>query len=421
MITIVIGMQWGDEGKGKIIDILSEKKDIIVRYQGGNNAGHTIVSPKGKFVLHLIPSGILHRNKKCIIGNGVVVDPKALIGEIEDLQKRNIEVEGNLLISERCHLIFPYHRVLDKLREKKGLLKIGTTGRGIGPCYADKVSRCGIRFIDLYSKDFKEKLKNNIEEKNELFKAYGFEGFSFNQIYERYQEFGKKFKKYICDCSLILNKAILDKKDILFEGAQGTLLDIDHGTYPYVTSSNAVAGGACSGSGIAPTSVDEIIGVAKAYTTRVGEGPFPGQFPDKLMAEFQRRGEEYGATTGRARRCGWFDALIARYSVRVNNLKTIVVTKLDVLSKCQSIKICTAYKYKGRIFKELPADKQVLSQCELIYEECDGWQEDISQIKHYKDLPKNAKKYLRKIENLLEIKIGIVSVGSKREQTIFIE
>ena len=421
MTTIVIGMQWGDEGKGKIIDILSERADIIVRYQGGNNAGHTIVLPEGRFILHLIPSGILRKNKKCIIGNGVVVDPQALIKEIEELEKRGIKIDRRLLISERCHIIFPYHRILDRLREEKGVLKIGTTARGIGPCYADKVSRTGIRFIDLYSKDFKERLRNNIREKNEIFKAYGFKGFSFNKVYEQYQEFGERLRRYICDCSVVLNRAISEKKNILFEGAQGTLLDIDYGTYPYVTSSNALAGGACAGAGIAPTSIEEVIGVAKAYTTRVGEGPFPGQFSDRLMAEFQRVGKEYGATTGRSRRCGWFDALIARHSVRLNNLKTIAITKLDVLSGQRSVKICTAYKYKNKVFKELPADSRVLAQCRPIYENWAGWEEDISPIREYKDLPQNARRYLERIEQLLGVEIKIISVGSQREETIFKE
>lgn len=419
MTTIVIGMQWGDEGKGKIIDILSEKADIIVRYQGGNNAGHTIVLPEGKFILHLIPSGILHKNKKCIIGNGVVVDPQSLIEEIEDLEKKGIKIDKKLLISERCHLIFPYHRILDKLREKKGVLKIGTTGRGIGPCYADKVSRSGIRFVDLYSKNFKERLRNNISEKNGIFKAYGFKGFSFSKIYEQYQEFAEQLKRYICDCSSILNKAISEKKNILFEGAQGALLDIDYGTYPYVTSSNAIAGGACAGSGVAPTCIDEIVGVVKAYTTRVGEGPFPGQFSDKLMAEFQRKGKEYGATTGRSRRCGWFDAVIVGHSVKINNIKTVAITKLDILSGYKNIKICTAYKYKNKIFKELPADSQILTECKPVYKNYRGWQEDISQIKQYKDLPQNARKYLEEIEHLLGVEIKIISVGSERKQTIF--
>ncbi|MCK4859681.1 MAG: adenylosuccinate synthase [Candidatus Omnitrophica bacterium] len=420
MTTIVVGMQWGDEGKGKIIDILSEKADIIVRYQGGNNAGHTIVLPKEKFILHLIPSGILHKNKKCVIGNGVVVDPQSLIEEIADLEKRGIEIDKNLLISERCHLIFPYHRILDKLREKKGLLKIGTTGRGIGPCYADKVSRCGIRFADLYSNDFKKKLKNNIKEKNAVLKTYGFKGFVFTEVYEQYQEFGERLKSYVCNCAAILNKAIGNKKNVLFEGAQGTLLDIDYGTYPYVTSSNAIAGGVCAGAGIAPTSIDKIIGVIKAYTTRVGEGPFPGQFSPKLMREFQHLGKEYGATTGRARRCGWFDAVLARHSVKINNLKTIAITKLDILSNCETIKICTGYRYKNEVLKDLPADSDILFHCQPIYEEYAGWQEDISQIKEYKNLPDSAKKYLCKIEKLLMVKIKIVSVGSERGQTIFI-
>ncbi|RKY38565.1 MAG: adenylosuccinate synthase [Candidatus Omnitrophota bacterium] len=420
MTTVVVGMQWGDEGKGKIIDLLAEKADVIVRFQGGNNAGHTIVLPQGKFILHLIPSGILHRGKKCVIANGVVVDPEVLIEEIESLERRGVEVEGNLLISERSHLIFPYHRALDKLKEKRGMFKIGTTGRGIGPCYADKVARSGIRLIDLYSEEFKERLKDNVEEKNVLFRAYGIEEFSVEQIYEQYQRFARRLKKYLCDCSQVLSRAIEERKDVLFEGAQGTLLDIDYGTYPYVTSSNALAGGVSAGAGVAPTCIDEVIGVTKAYTTRVGEGPFPGEFADDLIDRFRERGEEYGATTGRARRCGWFDALIGKHSVRLNAIKSIAITKLDVLTGMGEINICVAYRYKGEVVKELPADIKVLKECEPIYEHWKGWEEDISRIREYKDLPENAKRYLGRIEELLQVKIKIISVGSEREQTIFI-
>lgn len=402
--TIVVGAQWGDEGKGKIIDILARDADIIVRYQGGNNAGHTVVVGDEEFILHLIPSGVLHKGKICIIGNGVVVDPQALLNEIEMLRRKGIRVDGNLLVSESAHVIFPYHKMIDKRRGAK----IGTTGRGIGPCYVDKMARCGIRMVDLVNKDsLRRKLKANLEGTSE---------FTFEKIYSEYLDYGKRIKKYLADASLVLNKAIAKKKRILFEGAQGTLLDIDHGTYPYVTSSSATAGGALIGTGVGPTKINKVIGVVKAYTTRVGEGPFPTEFRRALMEKIRHKGKEFGATTGRPRRCGWFDVVSVRHSVIVNGLSEIAVTKLDVLDEMKKIKVCTSYKYKGKIYKDFPADIDILENCEPIYEELDGWMQDTSSIIKYQDLPKNAKAYLSRLSKLLGVEIGLVSVGSKRRQ-----
>ncbi|UCB57451.1 MAG: adenylosuccinate synthase [Candidatus Omnitrophota bacterium] len=419
--TILVGTQWGDEGKGKIIDVLSRQADIIVRFQGGNNAGHTIVVKGEKFILHLIPSGILHKDKVCVIGNGVVVDPQVLLEEIESLEKRNIEINSNLKISDQAHLIFPYHKIIDKLREsKKATLKIGTTGRGIGPCYADKVNRTGIRLIDLLDKDvFRKKLKTALVEKNEIFrKIYRHEGFSFEEIYEKYLSYARRIKKYAFDCTSFLNAEIKKGKDILFEGAQGTSLDVDFGTYPYVTSSNTTAGGACIGSGISPVDIDKIIGVAKAYTTRVGKGPFPTQFPQGLMEEIRHKGGEFGATTGRPRRCGWFDAVVVRRSITVNHLAALAITKLDVLDGLKKIKICTGYKYNGKIYRDFPASIKVLENSQVVYEEHSGWLKPTSSVTHFKDLPVNARRYIKRLEELLETKVSMVSVGSEREQII---
>ena len=402
--TIVVGAQWGDEGKGKIIDILARDADIIVRFQGGNNAGHTVVVGDEEFILHLIPSGILHKGKLCIIGNGVVIDPQALLNEINMLREKGIEVDGNLLISEGAHVIFPYHKVIDK---KHGTI-IGTTGRGIGPCYVDKMTRCGIRTIDLVNKDsLRRKLQANLEKSLE---------FDMEKIYTEYLNYAKRIKKYFCNTSLVLNEAIAKGKRILFEGAQGTLLDIDHGTYPYVTSSNAVAGGALTGTGVGPTKIDKVIGVMKAYTTRVGEGPFPTEFRQLLMEKIRCKGKEFGATTGRPRRCGWFDAVIAGHAVMVNGLTEIVVTKLDVLDEIQKIKICTAYKYKGKEYRHFPADIDILTNLQPVYEEYDGWMQDTTSVTRFRDLPKNAKTYLSHLSKLLKVKIGMVSVGSERRQ-----
>ncbi|MBU1913279.1 MAG: adenylosuccinate synthase [Candidatus Omnitrophica bacterium] len=401
---IVVGAQWGDEGKGKIIDILSRDADIIIRYQGGNNAGHTVVIGDKEFILHLIPSGILRKGKLCIIGNGVVIDPEALLSEIDILKKKGIEIDGNLMISESAHVILPYHKVIDKRRGAK----IGTTGRGIGPCYIDKMARCGIRMIDLVNPEsLKKKIYANLE---------GSEEFNAEQIYNEYLEYGEKIKKYLANVSQVLNKAIAKKKDILFEGAQGALLDIDHGTYPYVTSSSATAGGACTGTGVGPTKMDKVIGVVKAYTTRVGEGPFPTEFGKDLMEKIRTKGKEFGATTGRPRRCGWFDAVIVRHAVAVNGLDEIVITKLDVLDEMDKIKICTGYRYKGRLYKDFPADIEMLENCEPVYETCNGWMKDTTSVTKYKDLPENTKKYLSRLSKLLNAKISMVSVGSKREQ-----
>jgi adenylosuccinate synthase len=420
MNAIIVGAQWGDEGKGKIIDILSEKADLIIRYQGGNNAGHTVVVNKKEFILHLVPSGILHKGKKCIIGNGVVVDPEALIKELNHLKKHGIDVDKRLFISDKVHLIFPYHNLLDSLREERLKGKIGTTKRGIGPCYADKVNRCGIRMVDLMNvKLFREQLRVNVNEKNEfLKKIYDHKGFSYDDLLEKYLGYGEILKKYVVEMAPILHSAIEDKRYILFEGAQGTLLDIDHGTYPFVTSSSASAGGACAGAGVSPNKIDKIIGVVKAYTTRVGEGPLPTMFDKRLMDEIQTRGKEFGATTGRPRRCGWFDNVVARHSVITNGLTEVALTKLDVLDGLKEIKICTAYKYKGKLIKNFPADIEALSESEPVYETMPGWLRETTQCKTYKDLPVKARKYLERLSDLMGTKISIISVGSRRRETI---
>ncbi|MBN3039315.1 MAG: adenylosuccinate synthase [Candidatus Omnitrophica bacterium] len=419
--TVLVGTQWGDEGKGKIIDVLSRKADIIVRFQGGNNAGHTVVVDNQKFILHLIPSGVLNRGKTCIIGNGVVVDPQVLLEEIENLEKRGIDIGNNLKISDQAHLIFPYHKIIDKLREsRKTRQKIGTTGRGIGPCYADKVNRCGIRLADLLDKEvFKKKLKLALIEKNEMFrKIYRHQGFSFADIHRQYLAYAEKIAKYSFDCAEFLYSAIKKRKNILFEGAQGTVLDVDFGTYPFVTSSNTTAGGACIGTGVAPTDIDKIIGVAKAYTTRVGSGPFPTQFSRKLLEEIRHKGNEFGATTGRPRRCGWFDAVVVRRAVTVNRLDEIALTKLDVLDGLKKIKICTAYNYKGKKYTVFPPNIKVLEGCQPVYEEHPGWPNATSSITKFKNLPTNARRYIERLEALLNVKISMISVGSEREQII---
>ncbi len=421
---ILIGAQWGDEGKGKIIDLLAEKSDIIVRYQGGNNAGHTVKFEDKKFVLHLIPSGILHSKKICVIGNGVVLDPKALEAEIAMLKEKHVDVRGRLFVSDQAHIIFPYHLLIDELLESaKGSGKIGTTKKGIGPCYADKVARRGIRVVDLMNdKVFKSRLKFVLDEKNILLnKIFLRKSLSFESIYRDYQKYRTFLKPFVCNTSVLLDEAYKKRKKVLFEGAQGTLLDVDHGTYPYVTSSNASAGGAITGTGVSPARIDKVIGVVKAYTTRVGEGPFPTEFSPKLMEHVRRRGEEFGATTGRPRRCGWFDAVIGRHSMMVNGLSELAVMKLDVLDELPEIKICTAYRYKGKMYKHFPADIEVLENCEPVYETHSGWQTPLDHIKRYQDLPKNVKLYLKRLEKILETKISIVSVGSKRIQTIFVK
>jgi len=424
---VVVGSQWGDEGKGKVIDLLTEKVDMIVRYQGGSNAGHTVVKEGKQFIFHLIPSGILHQGKKCFIGSGVVVEPQLLLQEIEDLRKKGIEVEDNLFIDYKTHLVLPYHKILDEIKEEwRGKDKIGTTKRGIGPAYIDKVARSGIRMADLIEeKTLVEKLGTNLKEKNEIFnKLYNREEVSEEEqekLITEYLEYGRIFKKYLVDVSLRLNQAIEEGKKVLFEGAQGTLLDIDHGTYPYVTSSNSIAGGACTGTGIGPTKIDGVLGVAKAYTTRVGSGPFPTELKDELGEYLRQKGGEFGATTGRPRRCGWFDAVVVKYAIRINSMDRLVLTKIDVLSNLDKVKICTSYKYKGETIEEFPPYLEVLQNCVPVYEEMEGWKVDVSRVTKYEDLPEPLKAYIKRIEEILKTKVVIVSLGPERNQTIIRE
>jgi adenylosuccinate synthase len=421
--VILVGAQWGDEGKGKIIDLLARQSDYIVRYQGGNNAGHTVRFDNEKVVLHLIPSGILHPKKICVIGNGVVIDLEAFFEEIKMLSEKKVNVKGRLFVSDRAHIIFPYHRVIDELREeRKGSVKIGTTKKGIGPCYADKANRIGIRIVDLMNpRVFRERLKRVLDEKNAAFKKiYNYAPFSFKVLHKTYNRNRTKIAPFVQNTSVLLDRAARQKKRILFEGAQGTLLDVDHGTYPFVTSSNASAGGAIIGAGVSPARIDEVIGVVKAYTTRVGEGPFPTEFPPDLMKHIREKGEEYGATTGRPRRCGWFDAVVAKHSVSVNGLTKIVVMKLDVLDDLPKIKVCVGYRIGNKHYDAFPADMDLLEKVKPIYEEHPGWETLTTGIRRWQDLPVNARKYLKRLEALLETPIAIVSVGSERSQTIFI-
>ncbi len=421
--TILIGAQWGDEGKGKIIDLLAEQSDYIVRYQGGNNAGHTVCFADQKFVFHLLPSGVLHPKKSCVLGNGVVLDLEALFQEIEMLRKSKISVEGRLFVSDRAHVIFPYHRLMDQLREDRtGEGKIGTTKKGIGPCYADKSDRLGIRVADLMNpKVFRDRLKRVLDEKNLILeKIFNHPPFEFGEMCRTYENYQKKLEPFVRNTSLILDEAYRKKKKVLFEGAQGTLLDVDYGTYPFVTSSNASAGGAITGAGVSPARIDQVIGVVKAYTTRVGEGPFPTEFPPDLMEQVRKRGEEYGATTGRPRRCGWFDAVVVRHSALVNGLGQMAVMKLDVLDGMPTIKICIAYDVKGKRYEHFPADIEALEYAKPVYEEHPGWEGPVSTARSRSDLPKNARAYLKRLEQLVGVPISIISVGSKREETIFV-
>lgn len=423
---VVVGSQWGDEGKGKITDLLSEEADIIVRYQGGCNAGHTVVKGDEQYIFHLIPSGILHEGIKCLIGNGVVIDPESLLQEIENLKKKNIEIDDNLYIDFKAHVVLPYHKTLDEVKEmKRGKDKIGTTKRGIGPAYVDKIARTGIRIIDLIDgKLLPKKLENNLNEKDTIFeKLYGLKisNQEKKDILKKYGEYGQLLKKYVTDVSLYLNQAINENKKILFEGAQGTLLDVDHGTFPYVTSSNPIAGGACIGTGVGPTKIDRVMGITKAYTTRVGRGPFPTEMQGELEEYTRQKGGEFGATTGRPRRCGWFDAVLVNYAVRINGMDCMVLTKIDVLSDFDKIKICTSYKYNEKMIKEFPVNLETLQNCIPVYEEMEGWKGDISQITKYIDLPQQLKDYINRIEELVKTKVVIVSVGPKRSQTIIRE
>jgi len=418
-VTILVGSQWGDEGKGKIVDILSDRYDIVARYQGGANAGHTIVIGDTEYILHLIPSGILREGRECVIGNGVVIDPNALLDEIKFLEKHGINIKGRLFISQNAHLIMPYHKILDSIRES-GDNKIGTTGRGIGPCYIDKYDRKGIRIVDLLNrKVLEEKIRTNLEEKNNIIKKlYDKEELDVDAIVKEYLAFDEAIDQYITDVPSYLDAAIKDGKSILMEGAQGALLDVDHGTYPYVTSSHPTSGGACTGVGIPPTQVTSVFGIVKAYTTRVGLGPFPTEMLGEEGEQLRQWGHEFGATTGRPRRCGWFDAFLVNYSRMINGISKVAITKLDVLSNLDEIKVCVGYELNGKKLNSFPTSVDILDEVTPIYETLPGWKTDITEIKNYNDLPAETKDYLGFISEKSGFEIGIISVGPKRSQTI---
>jgi len=421
----IIGAQWGDEGKGKIVDLFTHDADIIVRFQGGNNAGHTLVVDGKKTVLHLVPSGALHPGKLCVIGNGVVVDPEVLLKEIAGLKQTGwLLDDASLRISEEAHLIMPYHKAIDQARERlRGEGMIGTTGRGIGPAYEDKVARIGIRFIDLLEEEtFQEKLRRNIEEKNIYLKAILKEkALDFNKIHDRYSGYREKLKTYVIDTGLLLDWEIRAGKRVLFEGAQGTLLDVDHGTYPFVTSSNTVAGGVSTGTGVGPRHIHQVIGISKAYTTRVGSGPFPTELHGSEGEILKREGIEFGATTGRPRRCGWFDAVAVRHAVRISGITGLALTKLDVLTGFKKIPMCVAYRYDGKVHEEFPASIRAMQSAQPILEEMDGWDTPLTAVRRFSDLPANAQKYVRRIEKILETEVILVSVGPDREQTVMLK
>ncbi|RBW69123.1 adenylosuccinate synthase [Bacillus taeanensis] len=417
--VVVVGTQWGDEGKGKITDYLSENAEVIARYQGGNNAGHTIVFNGKKYKLHLIPSGIFYSEKTCVIGNGMVVDPKALVEELNYLHDQDVSTD-NLRISNRAHVILPYHLKLDALEEeRKGANKIGTTKKGIGPAYMDKAARVGIRIADLLDKEeFKAKLEINLKEKNRLLeKMYESEGFKIEDILDEYYEYGQQFAKYVVDTSVVLNDALDAGRRVLFEGAQGVMLDIDQGTYPFVTSSNPIAGGVTIGSGVGPSKINHVVGVSKAYTTRVGDGPFPTELDNEIGERIREIGNEYGTTTGRPRRVGWFDSVVVRHARRVSGITDLSLNSIDVLTGLETVKICVAYKYKGEVMEEFPASLKILAECEPVYEEMPGWEEDITGVKTLGELPENARHYLERVSQLTGIPLSIFSVGPDRNQT----
>ena len=418
---VLVGAQWGDEGKGKIIDVLTGSSQVVVRSQGGNNAGHTIVHGDQKFVLHLIPSGILRPGKVCVIGNGVVIDPVALVGEIDGLRAKGVKVDGNLFISDCAHLVLPYHRLIDERREQlKGKHKIGTTKRGIGPAYGDKAARVGLRMSDLMQPAvFSEKLQARVRDNNQILKTFGAKPIRFKTVEADYLEAGEKLRPFVTNTVVYLHKALAARKKILFEGAQGTFLDLDHGTYPYVTSSNTTAGGACTGSGVAPHRVDEVMGVMKAYTTRVGEGPFPSEDAG-ITDMLHDMGREFGATTGRARRCGWFDAVATHFATMVNGIDLLAVTNLDGLDTVATIKICVAYQLDGQRVDVPPSDHQAFARCEAVYEEMPGWLCPTDQARTFAELPPRARRYLQRIARLTGAKLSIVSVGPHRDQTIHV-
>ena len=418
--AMVLGTQWGDEGKGKIVDYLAQKADVVIRSQGGNNAGHTVVADGQSFALRLLPSGILFSEKTCIIGNGVVVNPEVLLEEIDGMVKKGVTI-SKLEVSTRAHVIMPYHIRIDEEDEKlRGDDKIGTTKNGIGPCYADKINRVGIRIGDLMDRDvFYQKLKTNLELKNRLFATYyNCEGFDFEEIFTKYTALAERIRPYVKDTEYSANQYIKEGKKVLFEGAQATMLDLDHGTYPFVTSSNPTAGGACVGSGVGPRMMSNIIGVVKAYTTRVGAGPFPAEQSNKIGEYLRETGHEFGTVTGRSRRCGWFDSVVVRYAAMLNSLDYLAITRLDILDELDTINICKGYMYKGRELEEYPESLNVLQEVEPVYEELPGWKTDISGCKSYDELPENARYYVERISQLVGVPLGIVSVGPDRSQTI---
>jgi len=420
--VVVVGTQWGDEGKGKITDYLAESAEVVARYQGGNNAGHTIIFDGNKYKLHLIPSGIFYRDKICVIGNGMVIDPKALVAELEYLHGFGFSTK-NLKISDRAHVIMPYHIKLDGVEEEsRGQNKIGTTRKGIGPAYMDKAARIGIRIADLLDREeFARKLERNLAEKNRLLeKMYNTTGFELNEVLEEYQGYAEIIRPYVTDTSVVLNDAIDRGNRVLFEGAQGVMLDIDQGTYPYVTSSNPIAGGVTIGSGVGPTKIHQVIGVAKAYTTRVGDGPFPTELTDAIGDHIREVGAEYGTTTGRPRRIGWFDSVVVRHARRVSGITGLAITKLDTLTGLDTLRICTAYKYNGEVLESFPANLNILAKCEPVYEELPGWKEDITGVRNLNDLPENARHYMERISQLTGIPMSIFSVGPDREQTVIV-
>ncbi|NTV51647.1 MAG: adenylosuccinate synthase [Candidatus Firestonebacteria bacterium] len=420
--VVIVGAQWGDEGKGKIIDLLSEKADAVVRYQGGNNAGHTVVIDGKKHILHLVPSGILHKGKLCVIGNGVVIDPAALIAEIDELLTQGIAVDANFKISDLAHVILPYHRAIDGANEgKRGSGKIDTTQRGIGPAYGDKFGRMGIKMADLADAERLEKrVSQSLEEKNFLFsKYYALPELKSHDIVPMYLEYGRRLKPYLTDTVSLVNQLLDEKKKVLFEGAQGTFLDVDFGTYPFVTASHPTAGGACTGTGVGPTRIENILGIVKAYTTRVGAGPLPTEGKDG-GADLRARGKEFGATTGRPRRCGWFDAVLVKRARVINHFEHMALTKLDVLTGIAELPICTGYKINGENIPTLPSALEDIERLETVYETLPGWNEDISSMKKLEQLPKNTRRYLDRIEELVGAKIAIVSLGEDRSQTMIL-
>ncbi len=417
--VVVVGSQWGDEGKGKITDFLAETAEVVARYQGGNNAGHTILINDQKYKLHLIPSGIFYKNKVCVIGNGMVINPAALIEEIEYIKGHGFTTD-NLKISDRAHVIMPYHLLLDELEEdSKGANKIGTTRKGIGPCYMDKAARSGIRIADLIDRDeFEGKLRQLVADKNRMIEqVYGGKGLDVDAILEQYSGYAEVIRPYVTDTSVILNDAIDAGKRVLFEGAQGVMLDIDQGTYPFVTSSNPTAGGVCIGSGVGPTKIHHVVGVAKAYTTRVGDGPFPTELNNEIGDLIRERGKEYGTTTGRPRRVGWFDSVVVRHARRVSGITGLSLNSLDVLTGLERVKICTGYRFRGEVMESYPASLRVLAECEAVYEELPGWNEDITGARSLSDLPDSARHYLERVSQLTGIPISIFSVGRNRDQT----